>query len=161
MKQEKRGQFFIIFAVILGIIILGLATVFNTAIRTGREGITEKKFNTMCQNYKEETYRVSQYAINTTNKSNESGLIKDFTIKYLNYAKKTDPAFGLVYIYGNVSKVIIFNSTTTQAETILNPPNPYPVQISEKINKEYELSNDERFWFVAITEKDGEEYVCE
>lgn len=179
MRKEKRGQFFIVFAVILGIIILGLATVFNVVIKTGREETMKKKFNTMCENYREEIFRVSQYVINTSNKSGEPGLIKNFTINFLKYAKKNDPDFQLIYVYGNTTYVNILNATryeitviTVEGYSSWESIDGYAFMeitdsidsieiLGEKINKTYKLSEDERFWFVALTEKEGEEYVCE
>jgi len=158
--MKKRGQVFIIFAVILGILILSIVTVFNTAVRTGREGITEKKFNTICQNYKEETYRISQYAVNISNKNEEANLIFDFTKKFVIYAKKTDPNFQLIYVYGNDAKVFIYNSTG-ENKIIESPTNPLKIRISKNIIKEYTLTNNEKFWFVCLTEKEGEAYVYE
>lgn len=158
-KRGKKGQFFIIFAVIIGLLILGLATIFNVTIKTGKEN-TGKKFEILCENYKEEIYRISQYAINNSNKNQEKDLILDFTKNFTSYAEKSDPNFQLIYVYGNIDKIIKFNSTTNQDEEILNPSNPYTVQI-KNIIKEYELLNDNKFWFIMLTKKDGEEYVCE
>ncbi|UZE94260.1 MAG: hypothetical protein IB618_01675 [Candidatus Pacearchaeota archaeon] len=175
-KMNKKAQFFIIFAVILGIIILSLATIFNTIIKTGREETAPKKFALMCKNYKEEVFRVSEHAINTSNKSGEAGLILDFTKEFMSYAEKTDPNFGLVYVYGNNNYVNILDATDYEIVVedydnwqslngyrfieIIGPVDKI-ILSSEKVNKQYEIDNNEKFWFIALTEKDGEEYVCE
>ena len=70
MKQQKRGkkaQFFIIGAVILGIIILSITTTWNIIIK-GTEETAKKQFDLWCENYEYETFKISEHAIKTNNK---------------------------------------------------------------------------------------------
>ncbi len=190
--MKKRGQFFIIGAVILGILILGLATTFNITLK--KDEISQEKFNAMCQNYEKEVFEISKYTINTQNKSNEPELIKNFTIKFLNYSRTVDPNFRLLYVYGNNKNVTIFNYINhTLNIDITNGTENYPIEqlqscdvhdiyindislcinsiandsikwiniTNGKINKKYSIADDECFYFIARTTKEGEEYFCE
>ena len=176
MKQQKRGQFFIIGAVILGIIILSTTTTWNVIIK-GTEETAQKQFDLWCQNYEYEIFKISEHAIKTNNKDYEADLILDFTTNFIDYVKNSDPNFGIIYIYGYNSKIIIFNSTNHEINSpgviwtprngyclgeITNPPTNIEIEIGDtNINKEYAITEDKGFWFVALTEKDGEQYVCE
>lgn len=175
-KMNKKAQFFIIGAVILGIIILSLATTWNVIINS-REETAQKQFDLWCQNYEYEIFKISEHAIKTNNKNNEADLILDFTTNFIDYVKNSDPNFGIVYIYGDNSNIIIFNSTNHEINSpgvTWTPENGYclgeitgtitniEIEIGDtNINKEYKISEDKGFWFVALTEKDGEQYVCE
>lgn len=179
-KRGKKGQFFIIGAVILGIIILGIAGVWNASLKPVDLG--ESRFQSICQNYRHEVSQVSKYAVETENKSGESELIKNFTMQFLNYTKTSEPNFKLLYVYGNSSYVAILNSTNEEIRIFdgngnrrcnsWSKENGYAYCVisesvskinisSEKINKLYEINQDERFYFIALEEKGGERYVCE
>ena len=174
--MKKRAQFFIIFAVIFGIIILSLATLYNTIIKTGREETAQKTFNLMCENYNYEIFKTSEYAISSDNKDNEPELIKNFTIDFLDNSKNNDPNFQLIYVYGNNNKINILHSmgdsiTIDPEPTSWESVNGYlygkitgvidSITISGKINKQYIVVSNERFWFVVLTEKENEVYICE
>jgi len=168
--KNKRGQFFIIFAVILGIIILSTANVFNIIIRTGKEN-TQKNFDLLCENYKYEIFKISEYSITNTDKEkSEYTLIKEFTEQFV----QNSDYFKLIYVYGNQTNISVYNLLgediiiTFTATSITIPKGEFQnfggvfseVTI-EKFNKHYDISKDKRFWFVALIEKDGEEYICE
>lgn len=150
------------------------------------EDISQKKFQLLCENYKHEAFEISKYAVASGNKSNESVLILDFTIKFLQYAKNSEPSFLLLYVYGNSSNITIFNATNGNliveffngTKNIYNGDwnsiDDYSFAIltstsdiknitinNEKINKTYEIVKDERFYFIALEEKEDERYVCE
>lgn len=179
MKKNKRAQFFIIGAVILGIIILGMATMWNVTLK-GKEDIARKKFFAVCENYRNEVFEISRYALASGNKSNESSLILDVTIKFLEYVKASEPDFNLIYVYGNSTNVTVLSYTDaleiTPSMDLTRLQNGYfignsggaatieSVNISitnTNINKQYAISEDERFYFIALEKKDGELYVCE
>jgi len=49
-------------------------------------------------------------------------------------------------------------------DSCINPVSDNPLIISDennKINKSYELADDNRFYFVGFEEKGGEKYVCD
>lgn len=176
--KNKRAQFFIIGAVILGIIILSVAVVWNATLKD-KSNVARKKFQALCDNYKHEVFEVSKYAIETNNKSGEEGLIKDFTIKFLQDTRTSEPNFLLLYVYGNTSDLYVFNATNSSLTVdhsvswssvngfsygIVGGSNINELNITiynKKINKSYDIVNDERFYFIALEDKDGEQYVCE
>ncbi|MGB9707963.1 MAG: hypothetical protein ACPLXC_01385 [Candidatus Pacearchaeota archaeon] len=175
--MKKRGQFFIIGAVILGIIILSVATLWNATVRD-KENVARKKFQALCNNYKHEVFEVSKYALVSNNKSGEEDYIKNFTIKFLQDTRTNEPNFSLLYVYGDNKKVSIFNATnsavTVESEspnwnslngysyaTLTNKDSLKVTIENNKINKFYNLYKDDRFYFIALEEKDGEQFVCE
>lgn len=177
MKKSKQAQFFIIGAVILGIIILSIAVVWNATLKE-KGDLAKKRFQAMCENYRHEIFEVSKYAIETNNKSEEENLIKDFTIKFLQDAKASEPNFSLLYVYGDSDNLAIFNATNSPLTVDHSISWSYESGFSygevrgvdihrlnvtidnKKINKVYDITEDEMFFFIAIEEKDGEQYVC-
>lgn len=172
----KKAQFFIIGAVILGIIILSIAVVWNATIKD-KENVARKRFRALCDNYKHEVFEISKYAVASNNKSNEEEYLKDFTLKFLQDTQVSEPNFSLLYIYGNADRVVFFNATNMAwavhgASFSWNhfPNYSYGTETgtttwvnisSTKINKSYLIVNDDRFYFLALEEKDGEQFVCE
>lgn len=169
--NNKKAQFFIIGSVILGIIILNIATVWNYSLK---KDLTEKKFRTLCQNYKNEIFEISKQVVESGNKNEEQDAILEFTMQFLQYIKTNEPNFKLIYVYGNSSNIVVFNYTQMQLTTIpevnWQTVNGYYIgygagdwmNISNtKINKSYRIYQDERFYFIAFEEKEGEFYICE
>ena len=172
--RSKQAQFYIIGAVILGIIILSVATLWNAPLKDKSQG-AKTNFQVLCQNYKNEVFEISKYAL--AQGGNEKELIKDFTIDFINYARGSAPSFGLLYVYGNKGSAVIFNATNsevtikdggvswehgngysygTTSEDSLN------ITIeNNKINKLYNLEEQDSFYVIAVETKEGEQYVCE
>lgn len=164
--MEKRGQFFIIGAVILGLIILGTASSWNFMFK---KDISQEKFNAVCDNYKHEIAEISKNTVQAGEKAKERERIEDFTLQFLAYTDQVEPNFKLIYVYGNDNNAIVGNyiggvikvnekdvSNREVAETNGNID-----IISTKINKSYNLGVDDEFHFIAMEEKGGERYVCE
>lgn len=179
MKGNRKAQFFIIGAVILGIIILSIAVVWNATLKD-KSSVARKKFQALCDNYKHEVFEVSKYAVETNNKSGEEGLIKDFTINFMQDTIASEPNFLLLYVYGNSNDLAIFNATNSilvvkdhsvswstvngfsYGEVSGSGIHILNITIdNKKINKVYDIINDESFYFIALEDKDGEQYVCE
>lgn len=177
-KRSKKAQFFIIGAVILGIIILSIAAVWNVSLK-GKD-IAQKKFQTLCQNYKNEVFEISKHAVISGNKSGEGDAIFNFTMEFMKYINITEPNFNLIYVYGDKNNITVYsynNQLITDPPVSLEPiiVNNYIIGYmgyndtvademnisNEKINKSYKFYEDERFYFIAFEEKEGEFYVCE
>ena len=165
--MEKKAQFFIIGAVIIGLVILSIASTWNFA--KSKPSVSQEKFQATCDSYRHEVFEVSKYATQG-NKSGEPDLIQDFTLKFMEYTEKSEPGFKLVYVYGNKEKVFVGNylGETIKANNITVPDhqaisleNMGTIVITDKINKEYDLDSYDRFYFIAIEDKGGERYVCE
>ena len=91
--MKKRGQMYIISAVILGIIIFGLAN---------RSNVLEKKevkddFENIGENYAFESSEVINYGVNKDEK-NLFDLFNKFTAKFLKYSGKKDDDVGVLYV---------------------------------------------------------------
>jgi len=178
--KNKKGQFLIIGAVILGIIILGLGSVWNKAAKTRS---MQKKADILCENYKLEVFKISEYAIRTQNKNQEPDLIFNFTNNFLNNTKKSGYNLGFIYVYGNSTKVDILNETNSSIIVSVSANNLNRKWIkreglsienvtgknitwinitSDKIDKHYRINDNNltNFWFLILL-RNGEEYVCE
>jgi len=175
--MNQKAQFFIIGVVILGILILGAATIWNVFLP--KNEIARQKFETLCENYKHEVFEISKYAVKIGNKTGEEAMIKNFTIQFLN---ATEPLL-LLYVYGNKTRLFIFNATNSSLivkdqannDVVVNwitingfsygeVSNIDVLNITiqnKKINKIYTIQEEEIFYFVMIEEKNNERYICE
>ena len=168
--MEKRGQFFIIGAVILGLIILGTASSWNFMFK---KDISQEKFNAVCDNYRHEINEISKNTVQAEEKTEENQRIQDFTSQFLAYTDQVEPNFRLIYVYGNNDEAIVGNYIGYQVkvndipfenEEVKNVDHPETIRIineTRKIDKEYDLDIDDEFHFIAMEEKGGERYVCE
>lgn len=168
--MEKRGQFFIIGAVILGLIILGTASSWNFMFK---KDISQEKFNAVCDNYKHEIAEISKNTVQAEEKAEENQRIQDFTSQFLAYTDQVEPNFRLIYVYGNDNEAIVgnylgyrvnVNNIPFEDKEIKDVNNAETIEIineTRKIDKEYNLNEDDEFYFIAMEEKGGERYVCE
>lgn len=165
---NKRGQFFIIFAVVIGLLLLGAASQINLANSNSQ---SRNFFYSNCENYKSEIFKISQYAINTANKSGEFGLILDFTKQFISYMNQTY-GFELFFLYGNSSNINIANFLNNNLGAnghLINPKEVYsssgnPMTITMDTGsfiKEYDFTKDQNFYVYIRAKKDKEVYVCE
>lgn len=106
MKRGKRAQFYIIAAVILVIIILGLAGVKNVVI-TKEEPVS---FFDLGTNLGLEGPVVIDHGV--YNEKDISKLIENFTNQYANYIIQTEQVFDLVIVHGDKDTARITNYTT-------------------------------------------------
>ena len=115
--MNKRGQFYLILALILSLAVYGITYRVNKI----DEPILFEDFNEVSQNYLTE----SVYVINNALKNEEDVEVKldTFTKSYIDYAQKRNPDLTLLYVYGNGTNVSIqsyLDSTSAvQAHTIL------------------------------------------
>ena len=91
--MDKRGQFFIVGAIILALVLFILMTVVNTY----REENLLEDFPDLTNNYKIESVKVINDALLNDQEPKEK--LDTFTGKYIDYAKTIDPNIGLIYIY--------------------------------------------------------------
>jgi hypothetical protein len=171
MKKEmnKRGQFFVIFAVLLGVIILIGATQINKINSKN----SFDSFNLKCENYKNEIFEISKYAA-INNKDQEFSFLDQFSKNFFNYANQSYKT-EMFYLYGNESSFIISNlfeedlnaknedqviSVITSGSSGIFSGSAINITLN-KINKEYSFNKDNNFYFLIKVEKDGDVYVCE
>jgi len=97
--MEKRGQFYIILAVILALGIFGVVSESNKA----EQPVFTQDFSELSQNYLRESPKVVNYAI--YQKEDVNSTLSGFTEDFLQQARKTNPGLSILYIYSNGSEV--------------------------------------------------------
>lgn len=95
--MNKRGQFFIVGAIILALVLFILMTVVNTY----REENLLEDFPDLTNNYKTESVKVINDELLNNLNPNPQTKLDTFTEKFVSYARTIDPKLGFVYIYGN------------------------------------------------------------
>lgn len=117
--MDKRGQFYLIMAIIFSLAIF-IITSKNNKIQ---ETVLFEDFTRVSQNYVSEAPRTVNYALYSDKEVNPT--IRSFTEDFLSFARKTNPTISLLYIYSNTSNVTIvsyldettivgFNSSKTE-----------------------------------------------
>jgi hypothetical protein len=101
--MNKRGQFYIVIALILSLTIYGVTYRVNTI----EEPKVWEDFNDVSENYITQTAIVINGALK--NKENVSENLDSFSAEYLGYAQKRNPNLGLLYIYSNGDTIALKN----------------------------------------------------
>jgi len=109
--MDKKGQIYVISALILSVIIYGLSGQFN---RIETEPQTD--FSEISDNYATESSRVVNYALYSAKDIRQTLTL--FTKDFLEYARSKEPNIGLVYVYGDDQRTLIENYLKTE-DTIL------------------------------------------
>lgn len=175
--KNKKGQFYIVAAILIALTISGMASVTTYAVIKSEPRTLESLGNDL----NEESYRIVDYGI--YNQKNISSLINNFTdFDFAPYfLQKTDNA-NVIFVYGNKTELYsaqyktestgeIFGSiggATTDwnieraivSRTLItnNAGNEVKVNILDR-DFFFKLRDNEMFYFVMIQEKDGEVYV--
>jgi hypothetical protein len=113
---DKRGQIFIMIALVL-IIFIYLAT---TGYNSYSEIVALEEFEQLSENYETEAHKVANKAIyEGEDSAGQSKAIQDFTTEYKEFSNQIDPNFGMAYIYTDSFGVVhIFNTLTDKEITI-------------------------------------------
>lgn len=170
--NNKRGQFYIVAAVIIVVILSGLASVATYTIIKSQP----KTLYDLSSDLKKESYNLIDYGV--YNGKDAGNLLNNFMDEKFGpyYLKKTDSS-EIVFIYGNNSDVkglmyksrnsgkISLGSSDWETYGIFSEKKK-PEVINGKINvkvldKNYEfnLKENEVFYFIMIQEKEGETYI--
>ena len=106
MFNNKRGQFYIIFAVLVIVIITGLVTTANYAMKVKKP----VKFYDLSEDFETETTKIIDYGIFSGESQGDIDFLIDaFSAEYLEYVQKKDPNLELIYIFGNENNITIDN----------------------------------------------------
>jgi hypothetical protein len=108
--MEKKGQFYLIAAIIIAMVIISLATITNYTVERRKP----VKFYDLGSELSEESSRVIDYGI--YNEKDIPEIIENFTDEYfLNYTKEKEKYSELVFIYGNQddAKLATYTSEAT------------------------------------------------
>ncbi len=147
--MAKRGQFYILAAVILCIVIFGITVTVNKI----DQEVEATDFIGLAQNYVLETPELINYAI--YEEEDPSELLIDFTDDFVNYARKRNPNLGLLYVYKDEEGEVKIVNYLQEGTTIRY----------ETIDENGEEGEDELFEFGDITlneialEVGGEEFT--
>jgi len=112
--MKKRGQFYIIAAIIIVVVIVGLSSIANYAI------VRKKpvKFYDLGEELNIESGRVVEHGI--YNEIDVPSLIEDFTDKYfVNYSEEKEKGTELIFVYGNKENAKISTYTTEATGEII------------------------------------------
>jgi hypothetical protein len=175
--MNKRGQFYIITAIIIIVILSGLTTLTTFVVTKPKLSSIE----TISSNLKKEAPRIINYGI--YNERNLASLLNNFTDNEFGpyFLKKTKNS-NIVFIYGNKTSLFAtqYNTTSTgsikasiSGESRWTMIQPYSSRLqvfinpSEKnlnvtiLNKTYkfELLEGQMFYFVILQENEGELYI--
>jgi len=101
--MQKRGQIFIVGAIVLCLAIFVLVAKVNKIERK----IIVKEFPYLAENYYRESVKVVNQAI--LQGEDPEKALSNFTEDFVEYAKTIDPNLGLVYVYYNGSEAVVFN----------------------------------------------------
>lgn len=104
---NKRGQFFLLAAVILSVILVSLSTTVNYAT-VNKE---PDKFYDLSYEIKQEGGEVINYGVYSSKEMNS--VVKEYTDNVSQYLADMDPETEIYFIYGNASSVIVDNYAKT------------------------------------------------
>lgn len=174
IKEDKKGQFYVVAAIMIIVIIIGMAGVSNY-ITTKEE---PKGFYKLESELGLEGAKVIDYGI--YNNQEISIIIAGFTEDYANYVAKTGEDFELAIVQGNQNsgKIIRFTKESSgyveagefglpKAREVVTIIEPVPLGQTKVIvdvgNKTYEftLKENENFLFVMTTSEGFEKHVIE
>jgi hypothetical protein len=101
--MSKKGQIFIIAAILLSLIIYILASVTNIARQEKMRG----DFEGLSENYETEASRLINAAVSTG--ADVGPAFGNFTYAFTSYSKTKNPQFGLIYVLNYEGKVYMGN----------------------------------------------------
>jgi hypothetical protein len=172
--MKKRGQFYIIAAALIIVVLLGLVTVANKAVVQPKP----TEFFDLSKDYEAETSKVIDYgtynkyspAVNITEK------VENISKVFAETAFAKDPNIYLVFIYGNKTTYTAKNISVSSADISLNFAG---ISSTEKVssqketnfkavngvidvpiagnNYQFKLTDEENFYFIIQTTTPGGE----
>ncbi|MCX6741936.1 MAG: hypothetical protein NTX24_02040 [Candidatus Pacearchaeota archaeon] len=161
--MNKRAQFFLVFAVIIGVLMLSIISLTNRADVTNKNA--KEFFDIKCENYRNEIFKISEYTIATGNKSGEYGLIYDFTTNFFKEMNKTYN-FEMIFLYGDKANVTVanyFNEGIDVNEGYIQSgesKSGFLNSVTIDVLKTY-VFGDTGFYFYMKASKGKEVYTCE
>jgi len=178
--MEKKGQFYIIAAVIIIMVLSGLVAVVNYA-RAKPEPV---KFYDLSDQFYSEVSKVIDYGV--INNQDVSTEIEKFTRTFITYSNSKEPGIDFVFVYGNTTGATIYshNSTSstdqstisldisgsTTSKTIVHQSTGFSKFFTTPINREVKLNiagvvynftlvGEQQFFVVLTLDKNNETYI--
>ena len=175
--KNKRGQFYLIAAILILIVVAGIIGVKTYVTITPQP----RGIQSVGSELKEESFRVVDYGI--YNNKDITEYLNNFTEIYSPYfLKKTNNA-NIIFVYGNMTNLSAVKyekastgSVTANIGDLSAVWNPVGINVNRtqinvaglggKVNVtifnnsySFDLKNNEMFYFVIVQEKEGEVYV--
>ncbi len=162
--QNKRGQFYLIAAIIIVIVVAGFITVSN---------YSKKKTSVKIYDLGEELGIESQNVIDygTYQEKDLDALLDEFTDSYAEYAKDNK---NLYFLFGDATSIRVKAYQEIEEEVSVDgsplpvdngkgegtytPDNPVIISI-EDVEYQFDLVEGENFYFIISQEIEGEKYV--
>ena len=174
--QNKNAQFYLVAAIIIVIVIVGLSTITNYVI-TKKSPV---KLYDLSQELGEEGARVIDYG--SYKKEEIPPIIESFTNNFADYAGEQEADIEMVFIYGNESslKAVRYTEESTGEVSIIYGTNTFtlpakgeyvtidlnPAVSGNKVSinlkgktYSFDLKEGENFLFVLVKEVEGETYT--
>ena len=171
--RNKRGQFFLVAAIIIVVAIIGFATTVNS-VRVTNE---KEAFSDLADEIRDETKEVLNYGI--YNSEDINSLVKGFLENYTNYISQEEVLFiygnrdnidGLIFReqggevgidVGTIPGVIEIQYTTGDEANVTQSPDGKMVFVDiEGIVYEFNLKEGQNFFVLLRQEENGERYVA-
>ncbi len=116
--MNKRGQFFIIMAVVIASVVFAL----STRVNKFEQEIPVADFAGLANNYIVEVPKLIDYSIYNKQQDISLNLLRDFTNNFLSYARTKNSNLGLVYVYGDDknNKTVIENYLPSGSIVVYN-----------------------------------------
>jgi len=157
--MNRKGQYFIIFAVIFGILILGTATHFNFISSKS----TFNDLSRTCDNYRHEVFVITQSGLGTQ----ELSEIQKLTDTFIENKK-----IQILFIYGDSNQATIQNNFSEPISLIrggsvrvINKNDKLVsagnnINITSPFNRIFDLTETRNFFSVIRMVKENEVYYC-
>ena len=177
--MNKKGQFYLVTAIIIVLVLAGISSIKTYAIIHPKpRAIQDIGFE-----LREETSRIIDYGIYNADTNLEVILNKFTNEEFAPYFLQKTKETGIVFVYGNKTElnavqykeeitgtisatigtgIANWNTVQDYANMTTITPNPIDTSINVTIlNKtfNFDLQDNQMFYFVIIQEKDGETYV--
>ncbi|HLC55861.1 MAG TPA: hypothetical protein VJJ23_01345 [Candidatus Nanoarchaeia archaeon] len=131
--MDKRGQFFLIIAIIFSLALFTITQKFNRV----EEATIFGDFQYLSKNYQQEAVKVVDYSIKKDeDKSQRIERLNTFTLDYLTFSRLTNPQVQLFYIYSDESTAFVKSYVDSSPVEVIKPgcDQPNPPQECEPIN---------------------------
>ena len=174
--MNKKGQFYLVAAIIIVLAVSGIASVKTYAIIKSKP----RKIENIGSELKEETMRIVDYGIYS--QENLTRILNNFTdSEFAPYFLKKTEGTSIVFIYGNKNDLYSVQYLEKDTGTVfatLGGASPQWQPVVEYANRskledfgdtvnitvldrdfEFEIMDNEMFYFLITQEKDGEVFV--
>ncbi len=175
--KNKRGQFYIVAAIIIILAVAGIASIRTYAVITPKP----RSIESVGSELREEGFRVVDYGI--YNKENITKYLNNFTDAYAPYFLRKTGNANAIFVYGNKTDLFstkFDNVSTGRVSASVGTSNPSwnmdtsfvnrtRIDYDHETNKvtviifnnpyKFDIRDNEMFYFVIIDEKDGEVYI--